>query len=277
MNKELRIIIDKNPNSSQVNMAVDEAIFLNYIKAQNPIPVLRFYRWNPPAISIGYFQKPEDIDIESCKRENIGFIRRPTGGRSVLHDNELTYSVVGGKENFFENKSLIDIYSIISKALVKGLRKSGFEVEFKKPDYKKNQYHLKVLCFDSTSTFEITLNNKKVVGSAQVRKKGVFLQHGSIILSLDKEKVARLLKIKNIKLLEKASGLFDEMKIQNFEIERFISNLISGFSDIFGMEPQSSTLSEQEINSTDFLIENKYSRASWNFNAKEVLNEKIRI
>ncbi|MCK4666661.1 lipoate--protein ligase family protein [Candidatus Dependentiae bacterium] len=277
MNKEFRIIIDQNPNSSQVNMAVDEAIFLNYITAQNPIPVLRFYRWDPPAISIGYFQKPEDIDIESCKRMNIEFIRRPTGGRSVLHDNELTYSVIGGKEKFFENKSLIDIYSIISKALVKGLRKYGFEVEFKKPDYKNNQYHLKVLCFDSTSTFEITLNNKKVVGSAQVRKKGVFLQHGSIILSLDKEKVARLLKIKNIKLLEKASGLLDEMKIQNFEIERFISNLVFGFSEVFGMETCKSTLSEKEIDFTQLLIENKYSRASWNINAKEIKNEKVRI
>ncbi len=277
LNKQLRIIIDQNSNSPEINMAVDEAIFLNYIKTENPMPILRFYKWEPPAISIGYFQKPEDIDIESCKRENIGFIRRPTGGRSVLHDKELTYSVVGGKENFFENKSLNDIYSIISKALVKGLRKSGFDVEFKKPDYKKSQYHIKVLCFDSTSTFEITLNHKKVVGSAQVRKNGVFLQHGSIILNLDKEKVARLLKIKNIKLLEKASGLLDEMKIQNFEIEKLISNLVSGFSEVFGMETRKSILSEQEIDFTQLLIENKYSKASWNINAKEIKNEKVTI
>mgnify|MGYP002399291583 CR=1 FL=1 len=257
-------------------MAVDEACLINYIRNRKTEPVLRLYKWEPPTISIGYFQKSAEIDLKRCVEENVGFVRRPTGGRSVLHDNEITYAFIGGFEECFSGKNLMEIYSIISKALVAGLTKSGFNVEFKKPDLTSSDYHTKVLCFDAVANYEITSNEKKVVGSAQVRKKNAFLQHGSIILKLNKEKVGRLLNIKNINILNNASGLLDENPIE-FNEKRFNENMINAFAETITASPAEFQFCDEETEFIGYLEENKYSTDNWNISGKELINEKVRI
>ncbi|HDS09347.1 MAG TPA: lipoate--protein ligase family protein [Firmicutes bacterium] len=276
MKNKLRIFFDEIPSSPFRNMSVDESLLINYIRNERPEPLLRLYKWKPASISIGYFQKAAEINLQKCEEEKIGFIRRPTGGRSVLHDEEITYAFIGGFEDIFQGQNLIQIYSIISKALVTGLRKSGFEVEFKKPDQTSSNYQTKVLCFDAVTSYEITLNDKKVVGSAQVRKKNAFLQHGSIILHLNKKKVAKLLEIKNIAILNNATGLLDESG-DKFNEDAFNVNMSEAFSEIINLDPTESRFTEDERNLAEFLEENKYRTNAWNINGKELINEKVRI
>lgn len=273
-----RILDEREPNSFDINMARDEALLISYIRNQkNPVPTLRFFTWNPATVSVGYFQKPDEIDLELCKRQNLGFVRRPTGGRSVFHDVEITYSVVGGKEKIFQGSNLMEIYAIISRGLVEGLKKSGFDVDFKKPDAKSTPYKNKVLCFDAISQYEITCHGKKVVGSAQVRKKNCFLQHGSIILKLDKEKVAELLKIPSPRLLRKASGLFNEHPDINVSRERIQKNIIEAFSKILGTPADINELTESEKALEEYLQKNKYSGNDWNLNGKDLEEEYVKV
>jgi lipoyl(octanoyl) transferase len=158
-------------------MDLDEKIALSF----KGIPVLRIYGWNPYCISLGYNQNIEDIDEEYCKDRGIDIARRPTGGRAILHSEELTYSVImesGGK-------SIMEVYKYLSFALLRGIKELGANVDFSKtqPDF-QNLYKDKssIPCFSSSAKYEIEFGGKKLVGSAQRRYDNIVLQHGSILI-----------------------------------------------------------------------------------------------
>ena len=174
-------------------MAIDEAVMQEIIKG-NSEPTIRFYDWNPPTLSFGYHQNFDDeIDLHEAEKRGFGYIRRPTGGRLVLHREEVTYSVIAPlRERLSGN--ITETYSEISLALAKGLRILGIMVEFEKGNL--TSYHQRESanpCFTSTSRFELSYRNKKIVGSAQTRKDGVLLQHGSILLNFNLSQVAYVL------------------------------------------------------------------------------------
>ena len=196
--KEWRLIID-GERSGNENMAVDEAMLIGCEHDLSP-STIRFYGWDVPTLSIGCFQKVRDY-YDRCLLHGIPVVTRITGGRAVLHDMELTYSVVTNDAALFE-KGINGAYRVISGILLAGLKELGFDAYLNSSRLKKNGSEN---CFDSASGNEIMINNRKVAGSAQKRLKNAFLQHGSILVnggtsengpaSVSLEELAALMKI----------------------------------------------------------------------------------
>jgi lipoate-protein ligase A len=173
------------PDDGAWNMGVDEALLLRYAAAPGPLaPTLRLYGWRPAAISLGHAQRlgsgALDVDLRSLGRLGIDLVRRPTGGRAVLHDRELTYAVVGRSSGAFAG-SVLDTYKRIALALVAGLRSLGVSAELA-PRRPARREPAGVSCFSTPAPHEIVVGGRKLVGSAQARRRGAFLQHGSIPL-----------------------------------------------------------------------------------------------
>ena len=176
----------KNP---YYNMAMDEAL-LNFVSRGEIDPVIRFYTWNPATLSIGYFQRlQKEIDIDKVKEKGYGLVRRQTGGRGVLHDKELTYSVIVPESHPNMPSTVTEAYKIISQGLLEGFKNLGFETYFAIPRSKEERDKLKQprssVCFDAPSWYELVVEGRKIAGSAQTRQKGVILQHGSILQDID--------------------------------------------------------------------------------------------
>jgi lipoate-protein ligase A len=191
MREKWRLIYDA-PQSGKVNMDRDMAI-LNEVSQGLALPTLRFYSWNPAALSLGYFQKPENIaDISACSRLGIDIVKRPTGGRALLHHRELTYSVVVPESHRLIPRGVLPSYKFFSGAIVNGLRELGVLTDMAS-GASRGKGLLPGACFDSPSAYEIQVAGKKVVGSAQVRKNGVLLQHGSILLELSLDLYSQVL------------------------------------------------------------------------------------
>ena len=172
------LLIDPKLSATD-NMAIDSANLIRAARKDFP-PVLRFFDWENPSISMGYNQSIEEIDEEKCREDGVDIVTRPTGGRAVLHWNEITYSLVIPVGHNLAEKSIIESYKQISEALIIGFRKIGIDAELARGEAGG---HRLPSCFSSTSRFEITANGLKIVGSAQRRKSGAFLQQGSIPLT----------------------------------------------------------------------------------------------
>jgi len=170
-------------------MAVDEALAEEYASGRTP-PTLRLYQWDPPALSLGRFQdRPAQASLDALRREGFALVRRPTGGRAVLHWRDLTYAVVVGED--FLRGSVLETYRRLSAALVAGLGHLGVRSEF--AGEKTGGAGEDPACFAVPSSYELLVNGKKLVGSAQVRRKGVILQHGSLLLDFDPLLLARVI------------------------------------------------------------------------------------
>ena len=173
--------IDTKSSSGNFNMELD--IFLSKI-CKDDEAFFRLYRWNPYTISLGANQNIEEINLEKCKSENIGVVTRPTGGRAILHAEELTYSLI---LPFSFGLSAREIYNKVSITLSGALAKynpqlSSVELETLQPDFKQLLANPSgALCFASTAKSEVKYNGKKLIGSAQRKMNKVILQHGSIL------------------------------------------------------------------------------------------------
>jgi len=216
------------------NMAIDTALGV-FSSELNDI-ILRFYTWEVPTLSLGKHQDTDDVDFEYLKRNGFDIVRRPSGGRAVLHWDELTYSVIVPKNHELARLSVLELYNVISKLLVDGLRSLGYPVVWSEGK-KKPVSHV---CFQVPSTYEITLDGVKVVGSAQTRTQDYILQHGSIVLIAHPEvkfcfKSTRYSDIKFV-------GLYDYAKKDMKEISQ---SLLSAFERFFG---SSKIISEVVLN-----------------------------
>lgn len=184
-------IINHGFRTGQYNMDFD----LNRATAlQNGdcLPMLRLYGWEPWTVSLGMNQKEDDIDRVKCEDMDFGVVRRPTGGRAVLHAHELTYCAV---LKIPKDSNIHDCYRMIHQLLVEGLKELGCkELDFEKsqPNFKEfyENKTLSVSCFASTARYEIEYKRRKLVGSAQHNYNGVLLQHGSILLGPGHEQIA---------------------------------------------------------------------------------------
>ncbi|MEM7532415.1 MAG: lipoate--protein ligase family protein [Chloroflexota bacterium] len=175
-----RLLIDEQPRSGAANMALDQAI-AEACAAGDSLPTLRFYRWQPPTITLGRHQSAADIDHIAAHRAGYDIVRRSTGGRAILHVDELTYSVTAPMTEARVQGNVMDAYLRISEALVAGLEAFGVEVE--KADRRvRAGKDVSAACFEVPSAYELTAGGRKLVGSAQSRRKGYVLQHGSLPL-----------------------------------------------------------------------------------------------
>jgi lipoate-protein ligase A len=174
-------------------MALDEAISLSVRKGSSP-PTLRLYGWERPSVSIGLFQKISDIDLPYCIKNNLPVVRRPTGGRAILHGDELTYSFSSGNEGFF-SRGLLDTYRQLGSAVKSALEMFGVDITIKSERAEGSTLMRSPLCFKSTSYGELSCKGKKLVGSAQKRWKDGFLQQGSLPYVIDEETTRKIFNI----------------------------------------------------------------------------------
>jgi lipoate-protein ligase A len=255
------------------NMAIDEAIFQGVIEGISD-PTIRFYDWEPSTVSCGYNQEiKKEVDFSAIKRFNFGFVRRPTGGRLVLHDNEVTYSVIAPISNRLSG-NVTQSYLEISRALIRGFLILGVKVDFEKGNLSSsNQRQDSNPCFTSTSRFEILYNNKKIVGSAQIRKKDALLQHGSILLNYNQSKIAYILPSMNVaerdrlaRYLSMKSISINEILESYITFEKAVESFEQGFKKSWDNDEfyTSNELNLQERKKTKFLLNSKYLSDDWN-------------
>jgi lipoyl(octanoyl) transferase len=182
------------------NMALDEALWQNFARArqnnERPLPILRLYGWQPAALSLGYAQRAErEVDFAACERLGIGWVRRPTGGRAILHEaTELTYSFVSAIEDERFGGSVLESYRKLSGALVSGLAKLGIAAQLAGKDKRGGDGDNTAACFDAPSAYEVTVGGRKIIGSAQARRENILLQQGTILLEVDVPKLFEVLK-----------------------------------------------------------------------------------
>ena len=268
--------IDSNNRSPYYNMALDEALLEWHSKGEIP-PTIRFYGWNPPTLSIGYFQKAEkEINFDKVKELGLGFVRRPTGGRGVLHDEELTYSVIVSEEYPNMPKTVTEAYRVISEGLLEGFRSLGLEAYFAIPRSEEEKNSLKnprsSVCFDAPSWYELVVEGRKIAGSAQTRQKGVILQHGSILLEIDEDKLFSVFNYPNDRVKERMQRAFRSKAVainaiagRKISIEEAKESFYKGFASALDIDLEPYTLSEEEEAYVEELARTKYGSDEWNF------------
>lgn len=268
--------IDSGPCAPSYNMALDEALLDWHSEGLIP-PVIRFYEWNPATLSIGYFQSVEkEIDMEAVRRLGLGFVRRPTGGRGVLHEHELTYSVIVSEDYPDIPATVTEAYRVISEGLLKGFQSLGLEAYFSIPNTPDKLQALKnpktAVCFDTPSWYELVVEGKKVAGSAQTRQKGVILQHGAILLDLDDEKLVQTFKFSTDEAREKVKKSINQKAVA---INKLLQKKIpidickvafrDGFSEALNVELVPFSLNEKQIEYVKTLEKRRYANDEWNF------------
>jgi len=253
-------LINTNYNNPYLNMAIDEALLTS------KLPVLRFYRWKPAGLSLGYFQDINDINIENCKKNDIGIVRRITGGKTVLHDKELTYSFVINEKSM--PKGIIESYKVISKGILLALKELGVNALIEKEINKKNKNTS--ICFNDPSYYEIIVNNKKIVGSAQTRKQGKLLQHGSILIDVDIKKLISLFNLEDKreiteKTKKRVTSINNELNGKRVSYGNVAEAMKKGFEENFKIKFNEDKLRKEEITLANKLAKEKYSTKEWNF------------
>ncbi len=273
MNRERwRFIYTPNLDPA-MNMAIDEALMISHANNES-LPTLRFYTWIKPTLSIGYFQKAsKEIDFNRVKNQDIGFVRRPTGGRAVLHDHELTYSVVIQEKLMKNSQSVIEAYHYFSMGLLNGFRNLGLNAKLVSLTQEKEKYESlgSSACFDSPSWYELVVEGKKVAGSAQTRINGVIMQHGSILLDLDSELLFSLLKFSSERIKERMLIGFKEKAIaindllqDKVTLEQVIRAFKQGFVTGLNIELIDDALTEKEWEMAKTLVKERYGSDEWN-------------
>ncbi len=228
MTMEFRLL-NTGAGSAAMNMAIDEAV-LEHVALGAVKPTLRFYGWSPAAVTIGYFQSLlEEVDLEACKKHDIQYVRRITGGGAVLHEHEITYSIHIPEKNPILPNGILESYRKISEGIIRGLGILHLDAQF----VPLNDIVLK----DPTANGML----KKISGNAQTRKKEVILQHGTILLKVDVEKMFEILKVPNEKMKGK---LIEDVKQRVTSISWVLGREVmfeeaakiftQGFMDAFG-------------------------------------------
>ncbi|GAE94887.1 lipoate-protein ligase A [Gracilibacillus boraciitolerans JCM 21714] len=251
-------------------MAVDECL-LNWHSENKIPPVIRFYEWLPAGLSIGYFQKTSNkIDLDAVNKNGFQLVRRLTGGRAVLHDQELTYSVIVSEQHSAMPRSIKEAYLVISKGLKEGFRSLGINASFAIPEGKLDTTQSAV-CFEEPSWYELVVDGKKAAGSAQTRKKGVILQHGSIPLNVDDSKLYDLFLYKNERVKQRAREAFSDKAIsirqatpQKVTLHDMKAAFKKGFETGLDINLESFTLNEKQEQEINELMHQKYLNDKWN-------------
>lgn len=234
-------IVETGFNPAAQNMAIDEAL----IESVGEVPILRIYGWRPAAVSIGYFQSMnEEVDFTKCREIGVDIIRRLTGGGAVLHEYELTYSFISRRYP----QNIVESYKWICDAIVISINRLGFDASF-------------------VPLNDIVIAGKKVSGNAQTRRKGVLLQHGTILLGVDVNKMFSVLKVPSEKLRDKIIKDVKERvtSLAGTTYDNMATSLKTSFAAKFEAKLIDDTLSTEEISHARWLAERKYSSNEWNF------------
>jgi len=222
------------------NMAIDAALFEEVASSSTPRTIVRFYQWSRPTLSLGRNQKIEKaVDMDYCAAHGIDVVHRPTGGRAVLHDDELTYAVISNDSSHFGD-TIYGNYKAVSEALCRAYNAMGVPAVLA-PDTKKLSGFANgadLPCFMSPSRYELMVDGKKIVGSAQRRLRDTFLQHGSMPVTCDRKALAFATQLQDSSLLDQEMAGLAEFLPERPTIEQLTSTFIRAFQDRFSIEFQ---------------------------------------
>jgi lipoate-protein ligase A len=263
-------LILSHPAPGAWNMAVDEAI-LEYAGQGKVQPTLRLYAWNPPCLSLGYAQPNNDVDRASLNLYGWQLVRRPTGGRAILHTDELTYSIMGPASEPRLAGSVLESYQRLSRALLAALQSLGINAQATTiNDSVTPNNDTNPVCFEAPSYYEITFNGKKLIGSAQARRKEGILQHGTLPLCGDLTRITQVLRYPDKDARKTAA---DRLLERAITAERVLNHAILwetaalAFSDAFAstlnLKFTQQDLSESEKARAEELVSLKYANPDW--------------
>ncbi len=278
-----RLLITE-PLAGALNMAIDEAVLRGVAAGDSP-PTLRFFAWLPPCLSLGYAQSLADVDFERLAAHSYDLVRRPTGGKAILHTDELTYSVIAPQTDPRMAGGIVESYRRLSEGLVRGLALLGLIAQNNKvystpettesPENNTNVSAHSALsaaknnpvCFETPSNYEVTIIGKKLIGSAQARKQGGVLQHGSLPLTGDLARICDGLAFpdeaarERVKERVRARAITLELALGQAVAWQTVANALKqGFSEALNLEFETGDLSEAEWARVRELKEKKYSR-----------------
>ena len=249
-------------------MAVDEAI-LEAVGAAQSLPTLRLYAWEPACLSLGYAQPFSDVDIPRLQERCWDLVRRPTGGRAVLHTDELTYAVIAPPQEPRLAGTVLESYHRLALALVEALNLLSMPVEVNETSAASPGKDPNPVCFEVPSTYEITVSGRKLVGSAQARRKEGVLQHGSLPLTGDLTRILQVLVFPD----ERARRLAAERLLQRaITVEAALGRKVSwdeaahacirAFSSVLSLDLQPGDLTLAEKTRAAELVQSKYAHPS---------------
>jgi lipoate-protein ligase A len=267
-----RLIIEDEARSGAANMAIDQAMAIACAAGESP-PTLRFYRWLPPAVSIGRHQALAEIDLAAAAERGYEVVRRSTGGRAILHTDELTYAVAAPADEPRVRGGVMDAYLRLSNALLAGLQELGL-VAGKAAGNARTGPDVSAACFEVPSAYEITAAGRKLIGSAQSRRARYVLQHGSLplvgditrlidllVLPADERATLRQQLATRAGTLAQALGVADEAEIVQFQ--PVARALAQGFASTLNLQFKPGSLSAYELREAARLIREQYANPSW--------------
>ncbi|MFW5884996.1 MAG: lipoate--protein ligase family protein [Patescibacteria group bacterium] len=249
-----RLLEYEKEDDSYGKMALDEAVLDSVAQGESPA-TLRFYHWPHPAVAIGYFQAvEEEVNTKACRQDRVEIFRRMTGGGAVYKDpaGELNYSLIIKESDPRIPQDILASYGAIEQGLIKGLEFLGLNAQL-------------------TGVNDIVLDGKKISGNAQTRKNGAVLQHGTLLLDFDVEKMAAYLKIsqeklsdKNLQDIRKRVGTLREY-LPEMSLPEMEKALIEGFRQAFKTVIKPGKISKREQRLKKDLYKQKYSTYEWNY------------
>ena len=270
-------VIELETHDAFMNMALDEACCEAVATGASALPTIRFYRWQPSAVSIGYFQSlGDEINVEACADAGVDIIRRRTGGGAVYHDyeGEITYSVIVPESMLCDEQGvrlgITESYHEICGWIVNGLARIGIESEFKPI----NDIVVPMGTGPGTSTLAGARVWKKISGNAQTRRGGVVLQHGTILYTVDVRKMFSLLKVGKEKIADKLIAAVEDRVTSVTDVcvragrepvtrEALYDALKAGFTE--GKVFEVGTWSAEELARAKALVDERYKSQSWNW------------
>jgi lipoyl(octanoyl) transferase len=262
-----KLILD-GPNTGAYNMAVDEGL-LNEVTMHKSsgLTYLRFFQWVHPTLSLGFSQKATRvINFDFCREKGIGWVRRITGGKAVLHHKELTYSIVSNDALFFPLQDIGETYKRIAQALVLGFHHLGIDTCLAGEGDARGQWRgspATSACFAVSNHYEILWAGRKLVGSAQRRTKTAFLQHGSILLDFDPELLTGALGNRIPPELGFKVASLSECRGIPTAPNEVGSHLRQGFRDFFGVNFELTSLNTKQRQLSEELARFKYAQLDW--------------
>ncbi len=267
--RQWRLIYDQ-PTLGARNMAVDEAI-LGSVSAGDQPPTLRLYRWIPPCLSLGYGQRSREADLDRLSSRGWDIVRRPTGGRAILHIDELTYSLALPIDHPLAARGIVESYRRISEALISTLTHLGARPHAERADSEAT-HTTNPVCFETPSHYEITVDGRKLVGSAQVRRKAGILQHGTLPLTGDLTRICDVLAYPDDSAREaaKADLLAHAITLEGalgrrIDWQQAADSVAQGFAQVFEVDLVVSDLIEAERAKADQLTTGVYANPDWTF------------
>lgn len=250
-------------------MAIDDAILSSVASGAN-FPTLRLYAWARPTLSLGYGQRASEADQARLAASGVGLVRRPTGGRAIFHTDELTYSLALPVQHPLAQGSVVESYRKISAALLLGLHALGARVAAERSAVAENPPS--AVCFDTPSHYEIAVDGRKLVGSAQVRRRDGILQHGSLPLTGDLARICDVLVypddaargVAKADVRQRAITLEQALR-RSVDWQTAADAVASGFAEAFGVELVRAEPSQNERDAAEKLAAEVYGNDAWTF------------